>query len=50
VLYLVGGEDAQRVAYGAALVCVLVVPVLRRLMTAAPARPTREARPEMTKV
>ncbi|MET8625140.1 glycosyltransferase 87 family protein [Kitasatospora sp. NPDC004669] len=50
VLYLVGGEDAQRVAYGAALACVLVVPVLRRLMTATPARPTREARPEMTKV
>ncbi|MFH8383751.1 glycosyltransferase 87 family protein [Kitasatospora sp. NPDC018058] len=50
VLYLVGGEDAQRVAYGVALVCVLVVPVLRRLMTAAPARPTRGARPEMTKV
>ncbi|WP_331741501.1 hypothetical protein OG535_02380 [Kitasatospora sp. NBC_00085] len=29
VLYLVGGEVAQQVAYGAALACVLLVPVLR---------------------
>ncbi|MGA5823972.1 hypothetical protein ACPC54_39765 [Kitasatospora sp. NPDC094028] len=50
VLYLVGGEDAQRAAYGAALACVLVVPALRRLLGAAPARPGRAARPEMTKV
>ncbi|WP_369182239.1 glycosyltransferase 87 family protein [Streptomyces sp. Y1] len=50
VLYLTGGEDAQRAAYGAALACVLAVPALRRLLRTAPARPGHEMRPEMTKV
>ncbi|MFD5467374.1 hypothetical protein ACFWIQ_31790 [Kitasatospora sp. NPDC127059] len=50
LLYLVGGEEAQRTAYGAALVCVLVVPAVRGLARALPPRPVRGAGPEMTKV
>ncbi|WP_188307524.1 glycosyltransferase 87 family protein [Streptomyces sp. CBMA123] len=54
VLYLAGGEDAQRTAYGAALACVLVVPLLRGLVragaTRAAVRPAGTARQEMTKV
>ncbi|MFJ9697727.1 glycosyltransferase 87 family protein [Kitasatospora sp. NPDC101183] len=56
VLYLVGGEDAQRTAYGAALVCVLAVPALRRLARRklalrgpALVAATPQAEPEMTK-
>ncbi|MEU4116699.1 glycosyltransferase 87 family protein [Kitasatospora sp. NPDC028055] len=54
VLYLVGGEDAQRTAYGAALACVLAVPALRALAgvlgPVLGSRPVREGGPEMTKV
>ncbi|MEV6207871.1 hypothetical protein [Kitasatospora sp. NPDC051914] len=41
VLYLAGGETVQQVAYGAALVCVLVVPLRRRLLR----RPPKESTP-----
>ncbi|WBP84848.1 glycosyltransferase 87 family protein [Kitasatospora cathayae] len=54
VLYLEGGEDAQRAAYGAALVCVLVVPLLRwaarAVLVRAASRSASRARPQMTKV
>ncbi|WP_431683043.1 glycosyltransferase 87 family protein [Kitasatospora sp. KL5] len=36
VLYLAGGETVQQVAYGAALVCVLVVPLRRQLLRRPP--------------
>jgi hypothetical protein len=52
-LYLVGGEDAQRAAYGAALGCVLGVTALRGLLGLlgrAPGRPVPGAAPELTKV
>ncbi len=51
VLYLVGGPDAQRSAYAAALACVLVARVLRgRRAGEEPLHPARGAEPEMTKV
>ncbi|MFI9361583.1 hypothetical protein ACIG5E_11025 [Kitasatospora sp. NPDC053057] len=49
MLYLVGGEDTQRAAYGAALACVLLVPAVRALVSVAPVRSARGAAPEMTK-
>ncbi|AUG75429.1 hypothetical protein CFP65_0466 [Kitasatospora sp. MMS16-BH015] len=39
VLYLVGGQAVQQLAYGAALLVVLVVPVLRRRRVVRAARP-----------
>ncbi|MFE7524595.1 glycosyltransferase 87 family protein [Kitasatospora sp. NPDC057542] len=49
VLYLVGGEDAQRAAYGAALACVLMVSAVRGRASGASGRSMRGAVPEMTK-
>ncbi|MFJ4189342.1 hypothetical protein [Kitasatospora sp. NPDC089509] len=51
VLYLEGGEEVQRAAYGAALAVVLVVSALRGLLGGEPVRGAAapEASPEMTK-